>query len=143
MNIDILVSGFYTVCRLISRRRFGNHCGSHLHWSRVQRINVQRIGMLSYIGVVCLWVESVVDSRGVAKVVMRENGTYWKLADVVQLGGTGGKEWCSEEGEFEEGGVWGRGVWLMINLVCVWPYFFLAVGLPVARFCSAGGRPLD
>ena len=27
------------------------------------------------------------DSRGVAKVVMRENGTYWKLADVVQLWG--------------------------------------------------------
>jgi hypothetical protein len=41
----------------------------------------------SYIGVGWLWAESAVDSRGVAKVVMRENGTYWKLADVVQLWG--------------------------------------------------------
>jgi hypothetical protein len=43
--------------------------------------------MPSYIGVGRSWAESAVDSRGVAKVVMRENGTYWKLADVVQLWG--------------------------------------------------------
>jgi hypothetical protein len=36
--------------------------------------------MPSYTGVGWLWAESAVDSRGVAKVVMRENGTYWKLA---------------------------------------------------------------
>ena len=27
------------------------------------------------------------DSRGMAQVVIRENGTYWKLVDVVQLWG--------------------------------------------------------
>jgi hypothetical protein len=54
---------------------------------QVMLINVHRIGMPSYIGFGCLWAESAVDSRGVAKVVMRENGTYWKLADVVQLWG--------------------------------------------------------
>jgi hypothetical protein len=43
--------------------------------------------MPSYIGVGWLWADSAVDSRGVAKVVMRENGTYWKLVDVVQLWG--------------------------------------------------------
>jgi hypothetical protein len=41
--------------------------------------------MPSYIGVGWLWAESAVDSRGVAIVVMTENGTYWKLADVINL----------------------------------------------------------
>ena len=48
--------------------------------------------MPSYIGVGWLWAESAVDSRGVAKVVMRENGTYLKLANVVQL-------WCALESD--------------------------------------------
>jgi hypothetical protein len=47
---------------------------SHLHWSRVQRINARRIGKPPYIGVGWLWAESVVGSRGVAKVVPRAAG---------------------------------------------------------------------
>ena len=35
--------GFTRCVGWISWRRFGNHCGSHLHWSRVQRINAGRI----------------------------------------------------------------------------------------------------
>jgi hypothetical protein len=74
-----------------------------------------------------------VGSRGVAKVVREQNGTYQKLADTVQL-------WRKPA---ERSGVVRKGVWLMINLAWVWTYFFLIVGLPVARFCLAGGCPLS
>jgi hypothetical protein len=89
--------------------------------------------------------ESAVDSKGVAN-VMRENGTCWKLTDVVLLSekpaersGVVSKK-CVKKESVRRGSV--RRGSVVDNQACVWPYSFLTVGLPVARFCSASGRPL-
>ena len=71
---------------------------------------------------------------GVAKVVIRENGTYWKLADVVQLWGK-----PAERSDVVRKESIRKGSVVDDQLgVCVGPYFFVTV----ARFCSARGRPL-